>query len=310
MSPEQARGLPVDKRTDVWAFGCLLFEMLAGRRAFAGETVSETMTAVLEREPDWSGLPEETPQAVRRLLRRCLEKDPHRRLHDIADARIEIDDALAATDVPQPSTGSRVRKRVVTLASLVALSAGCVALGWWLRNAVGHEVSVPPVTRSTWTLPAGLGLDSPPAVSPDGKHVAFTAFGGGSSRRLFVRPFSSLEAKAIPGTEGAKHPFWSPDGRSLGYFAPGKADEGGDRRRRTGRNLRRDGWPGRHVEHQRRYRLLVPSDRLWSVARARRGRPGRTSNAARPRAGRELAPMARVPAGRDPFPVFRSVAPR
>jgi eukaryotic-like serine/threonine-protein kinase len=223
MSPEQARGLPVDKRTDVWAFGCLLFEMLAGRRAFAGETVPETMTAVLEREPDWAGLPEETPPTVQRLLRRCLEKDLHRRLHDIADARIEIDDALAAKDhIPQPSTGSRVRKWVVTLASLVALSAGCVVLGWWLRNSVVTEVPVPPVTRSTWTLPAGLALDSPPVVSPDGKHVAFTALDGGSSRRLFVRPFSSLEAKAIPGTEGAKHPFWSPDGRSLGYFAPGK----------------------------------------------------------------------------------------
>lgn len=222
MSPEQARGLPVDKRTDVWAFGCLLFEMLAGRRAFAGETVSETMTAVLEREPDWSGLPQQTPQTVRRLLRRCLEKDPHHRLHDIADARIEIDDALAAKDHPQPSTGSRVRKRVVTLASIVALSAGGVALGWWLRRAVVSDVSVPPLTRSTWTLPAGLGLDSPPAVSPDGTHVAFTAVGGGSPRRLFVRPFSSLEVRAIPGTEGAKHPFWSPDGRSLGYFAPGK----------------------------------------------------------------------------------------
>ncbi len=223
MSPEQARGLPVDKRTDVWAFGCLLFEMLAGRRAFAGETVSDTMTAVLEREPDWSGLPEQTPQAVRRLLRRCLAKDPHHRLHDIADVRIEMDDALAAVDdVVQPSAGSRVGTRVVTLACIVAVSAGCVALGWWLRNAVVYEVSLPPVTRSTWTLPAGLGLDSPPAVSPDGKHVAFTAVGGGSSRRLFVRPFSSLEARAIPGTQGAKHPFWSPDGRSLGYFAPGK----------------------------------------------------------------------------------------
>jgi serine/threonine protein kinase/Tol biopolymer transport system component len=223
MSPEQARGLPVDKRTDVWAFGCLLFEMLAGRRAFAGETVSETITAVLEREPDWSALAEEIPQTVRRLLRRCLEKDPHQRLHDIADARIEIDDALAPADAnTQPSSEARIRKRAVKLASIVALAAGCVALGWWLRNTAMNDVSVQPVTRSTWPLPAGLGLDSPPAVSPDGKHVAFTAFGGGASRRLFVRPLSSLEAKAIAGTEGAKHPFWSPDGRSLGYFAPGK----------------------------------------------------------------------------------------
>jgi eukaryotic-like serine/threonine-protein kinase len=223
MSPEQARGLPVDKRTDVWAFGCLLYEMLAGRRAFAGETVSETMTAVLEREPDWVALPEETPQTVRRLLRRCLEKNPHHRLHDIADARIEIDDALAEKDdVLRRSTGSRVRKEVVKLASIVVLSAGCAALGWWLRNALANDVSVPPLTRSTWQLPAGLGLDSLPAVSPDGKHVAFTALGDGTSRRLFVRPFSSLEARAIPGTEGAKHPFWSSDGRSLAYFAPGK----------------------------------------------------------------------------------------
>ena len=223
MSPEQARGLPVDKRTDIWAFGCVLFEMLAGRRAFPGDTVSETITAVVERQPDWTALPHETPQTVRRLLRRCLEKTPHLRLHDIADARIEIDDVLAAKDpASQHETTSGVRKRVATLASMVALSAGCVALGWWLRHTVVTETFVPPVTRSTWTLPAGLGLDSPPVVSPDGTHVAFTAVGGGSSRRLFVRPFSSLEARAIPGTEGAKHPFWSPDGRTVAYFVPGR----------------------------------------------------------------------------------------
>ncbi|HEX2341092.1 MAG TPA: protein kinase [Vicinamibacterales bacterium] len=223
MSPEQARGLPVDKRTDIWAFGCLLFEILTGRRAFDGATVSETVAAVLEREPDWAVLPNATPHTVRRLLRRCLEKDPHRRLHDIADARIEIDDALQAKDqAARPSGGPRGRKQFVKLAFLVALSAGCVALGWWLRTAVVNDRSVLRVTRSAWPLPKGLGLDSPPIVSPDGQHVAFTASSGGTIRRLFVRPFSSLEARAIAGTEGARHPFWSPDARSLGYFVPGR----------------------------------------------------------------------------------------
>ena len=99
MSPEQARGKPVDKRTDIWAFGCVLFEMLTGRRAFRGETPSDTIAAVLEREPDWSWLPDATPLRIRRVLRRCLEKDPNRRLHDIADARIELEDATSNPDV-------------------------------------------------------------------------------------------------------------------------------------------------------------------------------------------------------------------
>jgi serine/threonine protein kinase len=222
MSPEQARGRPVDKRTDIWAFGCLLFEMLAGCRAFGGETVSGTRSAVIEREPDWTALPPATPHAIGRLLRRCLDKNPHHRLHDIADARIEIDEILAAADAePQPETSSRGRWRVATVAALSALSAGSIALGWWLRDAVVPGTPTVPVSRSTWTLPGGLALDSPPVVSPDGRHVAFTAVDG-SSRRLFVRPFSSLEGRAIPGTEGARHPFWSPDGRSRAYFGPGR----------------------------------------------------------------------------------------
>src|SRR5262249_17324152 len=95
MSPEQARGQVVDKRTDIWAFGCLLYEMLTGRPTFAGETVTDTLAAIIEREPDWLSLPPATPSAIRRLLRRCLEKDAQRRLHDIADARLEIEEALA-----------------------------------------------------------------------------------------------------------------------------------------------------------------------------------------------------------------------
>ena len=110
MSPEQARGKPVDKRTDIWAFGCVLFEMLTGRRAFRGETPSDTIAAVLEREPDWSRLPDATPLRIRRVLRRCLEKDPNRRLHDVADARIELEDATSSPDVTPVSAPSSRRE--------------------------------------------------------------------------------------------------------------------------------------------------------------------------------------------------------
>ena len=223
MSPEQARGLPVDKRADIWAFGCLLFEMLTGRRAFDGETVSETIAAVLEREPDWAALPKAAPHAVRRLLRRCLQKDPHLRLHDIADARIEIDDALQLRkESTETSPSPRVRNQFVKLMFVVALAAGGVALGWWLRTSVVNDPYSPPLTRSTWPLSGGAGLASPPAVSPDGQHIAFAASAAGTPARLFVGPLSGLEARPIAGTEGASHPFWSPDGRTLGYFARGK----------------------------------------------------------------------------------------
>ena len=100
MSPEQARGLPLDRRTDIWAFGCVLYEMLAGRRAFSGETISDTIAAILGREPDWTALPPALPPEVQRLVRRCLQKDPRRRIHDIADARVEIDEALDVASAP------------------------------------------------------------------------------------------------------------------------------------------------------------------------------------------------------------------
>jgi eukaryotic-like serine/threonine-protein kinase len=221
MSPEQARGLPVDKRTDIWAFGCVLFEMLTGRRAFAGDTVSETIASVLEREPDWTALPAGTPHTVRRLLHRCLEKDPYSRLHDIADARIELDEALEAREEStQTSAGARIR--LVTIAFFAAVAAGCVALGWWLRTRTADDPAPPRLTRATWPLSAGAGLASAPAVSPDGLHIAFTASTPGAPLRLFVRPLSAPEARPIAGTEGATHPFWSPDGRAVGYFVPGK----------------------------------------------------------------------------------------
>ena len=220
MSPEQARGKPVDKRTDNWAFGCVLFEMLTGRRAFDGETLSDTVAAVLERQPDWTCLPAETAPGVVRLLRRCLEKDPARRLHDIADARLEIEDAL----VPDPIAPSSSRLRqYLNRGLLLALAATVLGVGWWLRSATGSASLAAPTTFFTWPVPAGLHLDSPAVVSPDGRVVAFTARPSPEkASRLFVRALQDREARAIEGTDWAKQPFWSPDSRAIAYFARGR----------------------------------------------------------------------------------------
>jgi len=220
MSPEQARGQPVDRRADIWAFGCLLFELLSGRPAFRGNTPSDTIAAVLERSPDWSALPPELPAGVRRLLRRCLEKDAEQRLHDIADARIEIDDVLRGEDEAQAGpVATRSSRRRAWLAPIVTL-AGAV-LVWWVWTAATTSETPLPLTRFTWSLPANTSLESPPAVSPDGRAIAFSASVSGEPPRLFVHEMHALDARAIPRTEGAKQPFWSPDSRAVGYFARG-----------------------------------------------------------------------------------------
>ena len=223
MSPEQARGQPVDRRTDIWAFGCILYQLLAGRSAFGRDTPSETIAAVLERQPDWPALPDRLPEPIHRLLRRCLEKDPDGRLHDIADARLEIDDAqrgIASSGLKHGVRRSRVSGRFATL---VVLMAGAVTLGWLSRALVTPtRLSPPRLTRFTWSLPAGLGLTSAPAISPDGRSLAFTASQIGALSRLYVRRLGEADAHGIPVTEASRQPFWAPDGKSLGYFARGR----------------------------------------------------------------------------------------
>jgi len=217
MSPEQARGRPVDARTDVWAFGCVLYEMLTGARAFAGSHPAEVTAAVLTHEPDLGALPPGTPRAVRRLLRRCLRKDPSERLRDMGDARLELVDAsdedrddLARRE---PSTRSRWRERLAWAAAMVAL---LVALGILLARPAPDSGEL----RLEMSTPPGPSPSSV-AVSPNGSTVVFVA-SSNDQAVLWVRGLHETAGRPLPGTEGGDSPFWSPDSRSVAFFADGR----------------------------------------------------------------------------------------
>ena len=217
MSPEQARGQAVDKRTDIWAFGCVLFEMLSARRAFDGNTISDTFVSILERDPDWKALPANTPSSIRTLLERCLRKDPRKRLHDIADALIEIDESTHdRRDINRgPSPWAQATRTWLPW----LLAAAIAATGWvMLRPRPAALLATPALVEVAVGAPdnsrfAGQGI----AVSPDGRHIAFIATSRiGSS--LWVRSMNTLEPREIPDTNGARNPFWSPDSKTIGYF--------------------------------------------------------------------------------------------
>ena len=225
MSPEQARGKVVDKRTDIWAFGCVLFEMLSGRRAFSGDTVTDTLARILEREPDWSALPPSTPPAVRRLVTRCLEKDPKRRLRDIGDSRTELEDAPVATPAAAPiAARPAMRRTAAALATAaIAVAAAGIASSLWLRPPAR-----PRPAQFVFTAPDGerleLGEDSSRAIpSPDGSRIAFNATNASGISAVWIRRIDSVAAHRLAGTEQVVGPtFWSPDSRFLGFFAQGK----------------------------------------------------------------------------------------
>ena len=217
MSPEQARGKIVDKRADIWVFGCVLYEMLTDRRAFGGDTVPDTMVAILERQPEWEKLPSKTPASVRRLLGRCLEKDPKRRLHDIADARIEIQEALEA-----PATASLAearpppRRAKVALVTVLGLLAGGLIGG----SAI-HFLRRPPparVTRFAIALPTHVELNEMIALSPNGRTLVYSGRDD-AGIRLYKRELDAIESLPIRGAEGGSLPFFSPDGASVGFWA-------------------------------------------------------------------------------------------
>jgi eukaryotic-like serine/threonine-protein kinase len=222
MSPEQSRGHAVDKRTDIWAFGCVLYEMLTGRQSFAGDTISDALAAVLKQEPDWEALPGDTPPGIRSLLRRCLRKDPVDRLHDIADARIEIQEAIAEPPVVTP-TGPQPRAARWTRVTPWLVAAGSVALAVLvvLQGSRRTGSLASSVTRLDLDLPPGVELVTvyPPAVvlSPDGTRVAFVGVFRGL-RQLYTRRLDQFETLPIRGTENANAVFMSPDGRALGLI--------------------------------------------------------------------------------------------
>ena len=229
MSPEQARGKVVDKRTDLWAFGCVLYEMLTGMRPFGGDDVTDTIAAVVRADPDWSKLRSDTPAAIRRLLRRCLEKDRMRRLPDAADARLEIDEALTAPSAadsaavqpgpPPHAMWSRLLPWVVAGMFGVALASTLVSWAPWRAAPVPAPRKLLASIGVDASLPTTLGASA--ILSPDGTTLAFVASQGGGTR-LFVRKLDQLQAGALANTDDAASPFFSPDGQWIAFFAGGK----------------------------------------------------------------------------------------
>jgi serine/threonine protein kinase len=228
MAPEQAKGRPADKRSDMWAFGAVLYEMLTGRRAFDADDVSDTLARVLMKDPDWAALPADTPQAVRKLLRRCLEKDRKRRLDSAAAGRLETEEALTAPSAAggpsvssAPSRSSAIVWKVAT-ASLALLLLGAVAAAYMFRAAtpVVTRFFVFPPEKTTFVISVSPATSA--AISPDGRKLAFTARDEAGKTLLWVRSIDALTAQPLVGTDDATRPFWSPDNRFIAYFAQSK----------------------------------------------------------------------------------------
>jgi Tol biopolymer transport system component len=226
MSPEQAKGRAADKRSDVWAFGCVLFEMMAGRRAFEGEDISDTLAAVLRGEPDWTALPANVSPAIVALLRGCLDKDWRRRVADLSTARFVIDREGEAVTAVAVTSASTIRRAAPILVGVAAAAAGIAAYTTFSLTRVAAPSS--PIVRATIALPMGDRFTNAGvpvvALSADGARLAYTA-----NQRLYLRPLDQLEPTPIRGTEvardpgaTARSPFFSADGRWIGFWQDGE----------------------------------------------------------------------------------------
>jgi len=228
MSPEQARGRMVDRRTDIWSFGCVLYECLTGRRAFEGETVSDMIALILQGAPDWKALPADTPPRVRALIERCLEKDAKKRLRDVGEARL----TLEAPHEPISGVGEFPAATAPT--SRLPLMAGWLAAALFAVTAAGlawrllaTPAVVAPVTRLSVLPPPDVGQSRELAfasISPDGTMLAFSCYDSTGPPSIWVRPFGETVARRLPGTEGALIPAWSPDSRSIAFATAEKLE--------------------------------------------------------------------------------------
>ncbi len=233
MSPEQARGDNVDRRTDIWAFGVILFEMLTGKKLFQGKTVGDTLAAVLRKEPDWDSLPVDEAPELCRLIERCLERNPRKRLRDIGEARIFLEEGgasgtnlsfsrLGITAGPAERAPSKIPVPLLAVLALVCVAGG-TALGWKMVA----QPQPAPLLHAMITSPMGThftfkgAAPGPAAISPDGTKIAFTAVGDSGSAHLYLRHLDKGESVLLSDTEGSSYPFWSPDSEYIGFFDPG-----------------------------------------------------------------------------------------
>jgi len=217
MSPEQARGRPIDRRADIWAWGCVLYECLTGKRAFRGEDVSETLASILKTEPDWSALPRPLPPGVRALLERCLRKDSRERLRDAGDLRLLLNEARAPEAPRKPASNAQQ-----SLVFQIAITLLASVVGVYATRLLDREK--PDAAALTIAAPSGITFERTPTSivpSPDGKQLVFVATDTAGTPRLWVRSLSRDNSRPLVGTDGAIDPFWSPEGNRVGFFAAG-----------------------------------------------------------------------------------------
>jgi len=226
MSPEQARGKPVDKRTDIWAFGCVLYEMLTGKTPFVGETMTDTVAAIINSEPDWQALPHGIPERIQSLIVRCLRKDPAQRLRDIADGRFQIEEVLhgpgGSPAIVTPARGHREWAPWVAAALFLGTTLFLATRSTTTSSSGAISFSIFPREKDEFSARIDTTLNVPSfALSPDGRAVVFSAETAGARPMLWLRSLNEVDAQQLAGTEGAQDPFWSPDSRWIGFFTDG-----------------------------------------------------------------------------------------